>query len=86
MAAMGFGPADTNQYLPFVEQSFYERVIADTMLCFIAEAQAPNVAVYRGTDMVSSLTRTRRITLVSDLGRWRIQHNGNAIWMHLKRL
>lgn len=53
MTAVGFGAADINHYLPFVEHTFYERVIADTMLCFLAEAQAPKVCVYRGADWAS---------------------------------
>jgi hypothetical protein len=50
MAAVGFGPADIHRYLPYVEHSFYERLIADTALCFLAEAQAPKIAVYVGAE------------------------------------
>lgn len=53
MTAVGFGAAVINHYLPFVEHTYYERVIADTMLCFLAEAQAPKVSVYRGANWAS---------------------------------
>lgn len=50
MAAMGFGPPDVAHYLPFVEQTFYDRVCADAVICFLAETNAPRVTVFRGAE------------------------------------
>ena len=55
LTTMGFGPPDVNHYLPFVEQTFYDRVNSDTALCFIAEAHAPKMTVYRGSEWADLL-------------------------------
>lgn len=55
MTAMGFGPPDVNHYLPFVEHTFFDRVNSDPALCFIAQAHAPPVAVFRGAEWADLL-------------------------------
>lgn len=56
LLAMGFGTADLNAMAMRLDDAFYQRVLADPALSFLADDHAPKLSVYRGAVWADLLT------------------------------
>ena len=45
---LGFGAADINFYVTYVDDTFYRRMVSDSRLGFVAEGCSPRIRLYRG--------------------------------------
>ena len=52
MQRMGFGAADINFYITYLDDTFYRRIVCDSRIGFLAESFSPQVRVYRGQHWV----------------------------------
>ena len=48
MHRMGFGAADVNFYVTYVDDTFFRRIYCDSRLSFLAESFSPRIRLYRG--------------------------------------
>ena len=48
MYRMGFGSADINFFVTYVDDTFYRRIVCDARIGFLAESFSPRIRVYHG--------------------------------------